>query len=284
MAGRGLPKRVLARHRSPIAPDRAGGSSALNAIQVHDVTRSFLIDRRPLVAVEGASFDVTAGSITAIVGPNGSGKSTLLRLIGGLLAPDSGEIRIDARPVEGADPRVGIVFQEPRLLPWRDVVGNVALPLELAGVPRPAREERARELLELVGLSGFDRARPHQLSGGMRQRAAVARALVREPGVLLLDEPFSALDALTRERLDLELLRLWERTGTTIVLVTHDIAEAVFLAARVLVLSARPGRVVADVPVDLPRPRDRSSMDAAAFSAAASAIRAHLQTGAEAAA
>jgi len=261
----------------------AGGSSALNAIQVHDVTRSFLIDRQPLVAVEGASFDVTAGSITAIVGPNGSGKSTLLRLIGGLLAPDSGEIRIDDRPVEGADPRVGIVFQEPRLLPWRDVVGNVALPLELAGVARPAREGRARELLDLVGLSGFDGARPHQLSGGMRQRAAVARALVREPGVLLLDEPFSALDALTRERLDLGLLRLWDRTGTTIVLVTHDIAEAVFLADRVLVLSARPGRVVADVPVGLPRPRDRSSMDAAAFSAAASAIRAHLETGAEAA-
>ncbi len=262
----------------------AGGSSALNAIQIRDVTRSFLIDRQPLVAVEGASFDVTAGSIAVVVGPNGSGKSTLLRLIGGLLAPDSGEIRIDDRAVEGADPRVGIVFQEPRLLPWRDVVGNVALPLELAGVARPAREERARELLDLVGLSGFDGARPHQLSGGMRQRAAVARALVREPGVLLLDEPFSALDALTRERLDLELLRLWERTGTTIVLITHDIAEAVFLADRVLVLSARPGRVVADVPVDLPRPRDRSSMDAAAFSVAASAIRAHLETGAEAAA
>jgi NitT/TauT family transport system ATP-binding protein len=260
----------------------AGGSSALNAIQVHHVTRSFVIDRQPLVAVEGASFDVTAGSIVAIVGPNGSGKSTLLRLIGGLLQPDSGEIRIGDRPVEGADPRVGIVFQEPRLLPWRDVIGNVALPLELADVPRKRREERARDQLGLVGLSGFDGARPHQLSGGMRQRAAVARALVREPGVLLLDEPFSALDALTRERLDLELLRLWERTGTTIVLVTHDIAEAVFLADRVLVLSSRPGRVVADVPVDLPRPRDRSGMDAAAFSSAAAAVRAHLETGAEA--
>ncbi len=235
-----------------------------------------------MVAVEGASFDVPEGSIVAIVGPNGSGKSTLLRLIGGLLQPDSGEIRITDRPVEGADPRVGIVFQEPRLLPWRDVIGNVALPLELAGVARPAREERARELLDLVGLAGFDRARPHQLSGGMRQRAAVARALIREPSVLLLDEPFSALDALTRERLDLELLRLWERTGTTIVLVTHDIAEAVFLADRVLVLSARPGRVVADVPVDMPRPRDPSGMDASAFSRAASAIRTHLETGAEA--
>ncbi len=234
------------------------------------------------MAVESVSFDVPDGSIVAIVGPNGSGKSTLLRLIGGLLLPDSGEIRIGDRPVEGADARVGIVFQEPRLLPWRDVVGNVALPLELAGMPGPARERRARELLGLVGLEGFDGARPHQLSGGMRQRAAVARALVREPGVLLLDEPFSALDALTRERLDLELLRLWERTATTIVLVTHDIAEAVFLADRVVVLSARPGRVVADIPVTLPRPRDRSGLDAAAFSAAAAAIRARLETDAEA--
>ncbi len=232
--------------------------------------------------MESASFDVPDGSIVAIVGPNGSGKSTLLRLIGGLLVPDSGEVRIGDEPVEGADPRVGIVFQEPRLLPWRDVLGNVALPLELAGLPRRRREARARELLELVELRGFDEARPHQLSGGMRQRAAVARALVREPGVLLLDEPFSALDALTRERLDLELLRLWERTHTTIVLVTHDIVEAVFLADRVLVLSARPGRVVADIPVELPRPRDRSGLDVAAFSRAAAAIRARLETDAEA--
>ncbi|CAN5680359.1 ABC transporter ATP-binding protein [soil metagenome] len=276
--------------------DRAGGPSTLNAsdsekpidtpgaIYVHDVTRSFMIHGQPLVAVEGAGFDVPDGSIVAIVGPNGSGKSTLLRLIGGLLRPDRGEIRIGDRPVEGADLRVGIVFQEPRLLPWRDVLANVALPLELAGVPRADREARAGDLLELVGLSGFDRARPHQLSGGMRQRAAVARALMREPGVLLLDEPFSALDALTRERLDLELLRLWERTGTTIMLVTHDIAEAVFLADRVLVLSARPGRVVADIPVGLPRPRDRSGLDAAVFSSAAAAIRTHLESAAEVAA
>lgn len=261
---------------------RAGGSSTLNAIHVRDVSRSFVIDRQPHVAIQGVSFDVPGGSIVAIVGPNGSGKSTLLRLIGGLLQPDDGEIRIGDQPVEGADPRVGLVFQEPRLLPWRDVLDNVALPLELAGMARPGREERARDLVELVGLSGFEGARPHQLSGGMRQRAAVARALVREPGVLLLDEPFSALDALTRERLDLELLRLWERTDTTIVLVTHDIAEAVFLADRVLVLSARPGRVVADVAVELPRPRDPSGMDAAAFSSAAAAVRAHLETGAEA--
>ncbi len=217
-----------------------------------------------------------ARSIVAIVGPNGSGKSTLLRLIGGLLTPDAGEIRIDGRPVEGADARIGFCFQEPRLLPWRDVLDNVAFPLELAGVPRPERVARARESIALVGLGGFERARPHQLSGGMRQRAAVARALVRGPSVLLLDEPFSALDALTRERLDLELQRLWQETGTTIVLVTHDIAEATFVADKVVVLSPRPGHVVAEVPVDVPRPRDISMSTAAAFSEVAEAVRAHL--------
>ncbi|MDQ3447714.1 MAG: ABC transporter ATP-binding protein [Chloroflexota bacterium] len=236
------------------------------------------------MALRDVSFDVADGSIVAIVGPNGSGKSTLLRLIGGLLDPDGGEVTIGDRPVEGADQRVGIVFQEPRLLPWRDVLDNVALPLELAGESRLAREGRARELVGLVGLVGFERARPHQLSGGMRQRAALARALVREPGVLLLDEPFSALDALTRERLDLELLRLWERTGTTIVLVTHDIAEAIFLADRVLVLTARPGHVAADIAVELPRPRRPSGLDAAKFSSTAGAIRAHLESATEAAA
>jgi NitT/TauT family transport system ATP-binding protein len=246
------------------------------AITARDVARSFEIAGRRVAALDGVTLTVPQRSIVAVVGPNGSGKSTLLRVIGGLLEPDAGEVRIEGRPVEGADPRVGICFQEPRLLPWRDVVENVALPLELAGVGRAQRLERAAEMVDLVGLTGFERARPHQLSGGMRQRAAVARALVRRPTVLLLDEPFSALDAMTRERLDEELLRLWEETATTIVLVTHDIAEAIYLADRVLVLSPRPGRVVADVPVTLPRPRDPSGHDAAAFSDAAAAVRAHL--------
>jgi NitT/TauT family transport system ATP-binding protein len=249
---------------------------ASTAVDVRGVTRSFEIARERVVALDGVTLAVPARSIVAVVGPNGSGKSTLLRLIAGLLAPDSGEVRIQGRPVEGADPRVGLCFQEPRLLPWRDVMENVALPLELAGVSRDVRLVKAREMVALVGLDGFERARPHQLSGGMRQRAAVARALVRQPSVLLLDEPFSALDALTRERLDLELLRLWQETGTTIVLVTHDIPEAVFLADRVAILSPRPGRVVAEVPVDLGRPREPSAIDTVAFSKAAAAVRAHL--------
>jgi NitT/TauT family transport system ATP-binding protein len=220
---------------------------------------------------------VPVGSIAAVVGPNGSGKSTLLRLISGLLAPDEGQVLVDGSVVTGPDARVGLAFQEPRLLPWRTLLDNVCLPLELAGVPLPQRRERGHELLAQVRLNGFDDAYPAQLSGGMGQRAGIARALALEPRVLLLDEPFSALDALTRERLNLELLGLWERTRPTILLVTHSIAEAVFLADRVLVLSARPGRVVADVPIDLPRPRSHATLDAAAFSDAAKAIRAALQ-------
>ena len=177
----------------------------------------------------------------------------------------------------GPDSRVGLVFQEPRLLPWRSAFANVAFPLEVAGRDRDARERRVTDLLGLVGLRDWSRARPAELSGGMRQRVAIARALALEPAVLLLDEPFSALDSLTRERFNVELLRLWERIGATIVLVTHSIAEAVFLADRVLVLSPRPAQLVADVAVDLPRPRRPGDLDAAAVTRTAAEIRAHLE-------
>jgi NitT/TauT family transport system ATP-binding protein len=226
--------------------------------------------------LDEVSFEVPAHGVVCVVGPNGSGKSTLLRLISGLLTPDSGTITIDGQPVADADQRVGLVFQEPRLLPWRTAADNVAFPLELAGVGRAERRERARGLLDLVGLASFERAYPHQLSGGMRQRVAIARALARDPQILLLDEPFSALDALTRERFNAELLELWQRTGTTILLVTHSIAEAVFLADEVVVLTARPGRVAARVAVPLGRPRLPDALDSAAFSRTAATIRAHL--------
>ena len=236
-----------------------------------------MLEHERLPVLDSVDFQVSARGIVALVGPNGSGKSTLLRICAGLLPPDHGVVEVDGTRVDGPDPRVGLVFQEPRLLPWRDVLANVALPLEFAGWPGARREGRARELLDLVGLSDFSRARPHQLSGGMRQRAAIARALAPGPDVLLLDEPFSALDALTRERLNLELLEWWAATGTSVVLVTHSIPEAVFLADRVVVLSARPGRVVADLAVDLPRPRDMSMLDVATFSGVAAEIRRHLE-------
>ena len=245
-------------------------------INLESVTKGFAIAGQPLPVLDEVSFDVPSGSVVAIVGPNGSGKSTLLRLVAGLLQPDSGTITIGEQPVGEADQRVGLVFQEPRLLPWRRVVDNVAFPLELAGVGAADRRERARVLLETVGVSAFADAYPQQMSGGMRQRAAVARALVRDPEVLLLDEPFSALDALTRERFDFELLDLWQRIGATVVVVTHSIPEAVVLAHEVVVLSPRPGRVVATVQVPLARPRSAATFDDPAFTRIAATIRASL--------
>jgi len=252
----------------------------VDAIELQDISRSFDIQGSRLHVLDRLDLRVAEREIVAIVGPNGCGKSTLLRVISGLLPPDRGSVLAFDSTVAGPEPRIGLVFQEPRLLPWRDVLANVAFPLDLAGVGRAEREERARAVLHLTGLDGFAEAFPDQLSGGMAQRAALARALAPEPDVLLLDEPFSALDAMTRERLDDELLRLWGETGSTIVLVTHSISEAVYISDRVLVMSQRPGRIVAEVPVDVVRPRSLTGSSASTFSAAADEVRAILaQTG-----
>jgi NitT/TauT family transport system ATP-binding protein len=247
-------------------------------IAVDDVAFSFPTrggGRLPVL--DGLDLTVAAGGIVALIGPNGSGKSTLLRVIAGLLAPDHGSVTLDGDPVTAPDPRIGLVFQEPRLLPWRSAADNITYPLELAGWPRPRRDERLADLTRLVALDpGVMTNRPAELSGGQQQRVALARALALEPEVLLLDEPFSALDALSRERFDLELLRLWEASGPTIVMVTHSIGEAILIADRVVVLSPRPGRVVADIPVELSRPRSIADLDAAVVSRTAREVRRHL--------
>jgi NitT/TauT family transport system ATP-binding protein len=259
-------------------------TAGAGAVRVEDVAVSFTRrDGGRLPALDGLDREIDGGGVVALIGPNGSGKSTLLRVIAGLLAPDRGRVTIDGDPITAPDPRIGLVFQEPRLLPWRSAADNITYPLELAGWPPVRRAERLDALTELVDLDPSVRAnRPAELSGGQRQRVALARALALQPEVLLLDEPFSALDALSRERFDLELLRLWERAGSTIVLVTHSIAEAILVADRVVVLSPRPGRVVADLPVELPRPRSIEDLDAAIVSSTSRDIR--RQLGAEAAA
>ncbi|HEX5823410.1 MAG TPA: ABC transporter ATP-binding protein [Candidatus Limnocylindrales bacterium] len=233
----------------------------------------------PTVALDGLSLDVAGGEIVALIGPNGCGKSTFLRVVAGLLVAERGRVSLDDQAITEPDSRIGLVFQEPRLLPWRSVADNVTYPLQLAGWSRGHRNARLAELLDLVGLTGAAALRPTQLSGGMRQRAALARALALSPEVLLLDEPFSALDALTRERFNLELLRLQERTKTTVVIVTHSIPEAIFVADRVLVMTPRPGRVAAEIRIDAPRPRKLELLDQALVSHAAAEIRTHLQVG-----
>ena len=258
------------------APPSAAPPSATPAIRLAGLRFDFPVGGRRVEVLGGIDLRVERGSIVALVGPNGCGKSTLLRVIAGLLPAAGGAVEVDGRPVAGPDPRVGLVFQEPRLLPWRTSAANVAFPLEVGGDAPAERMERARELLGLVGLREWADARPGELSGGMRQRVAIARALALEPSVLLLDEPFSALDALTRERFNLELLHLWERIEATIVLVTHSIPEAIFLADRVIVLSPRPAVVSADVPVELARPRRLDDLDAAAVTRTAAAIRDRL--------
>jgi len=246
-------------------------------LEVRDVAVSFAQGRGArLEALAGIDLTIEPGQIVALIGPNGSGKSTLLRVLAGLLRPDRGEATIDGDPITGPDPRIGLVFQEPRLLPWRTAERNIAYPLELAGWPPARRNDRVAELLDLVDLRTVAGLVPDRLSGGMRQRAALARSLALEPRVLLLDEPFSALDELTRERLNVELLELWARTSATIVVVTHSVQEAIFLADRVVVLSERPGRIVADIEVRLPRPRSIAALDNAVVSETAREIRANL--------
>jgi len=256
----------------------AKGNVATGRIELRGVQVTFPKDAGgdPLVALQDIDLTVEPGQIVALIGPNGSGKSTLLRVVAGLLPPDAGTVAIDGQAIDGPDPRVGLVFQEPRLLPWRTTASNVAYPLELAGMRATERDARVAALLETVGLESAAAQRPSQLSGGMRQRAALARTLALEPEVLLLDEPFSALDELTRERLNLELLALTARTRTTVLVVTHSVQEAIFLADRVVVLSGGPGRVVADVPVHLQRPRSLVDLDATAVSATAQTIRTQL--------
>jgi NitT/TauT family transport system ATP-binding protein len=216
------------------------------------VTKSFPVrDAAELTAVSEVDLEIAGGEFAVLVGPSGCGKSTLLDLLAGLTTPTSGRILLDGRDVTGPGLDRGIVFQQYALLPWRTALGNIEFGLEATGVPRRERAERARHYLDLVGLAGFESRHPHELSGGMRQRVAIARSLAYDPQVLLMDEPFAALDAQTRESLQDELLRIWARTGKTIVFITHGIDEAVYLGQRVAVLTSRPGRIKKVVPIEL---------------------------------
>ena len=220
-------------------------------------------DQPPTIALEDISLDIRAGEFVSLIGPSGCGKSTLLRIIGDLIAPTGGEVVVNGKPAAEArrDRDYGMVFQAPVLFEWRTVEDNVKLPLEIQGLPAAQRQARAAAMLDLVELGEFMRHYPWQLSGGMQQRVAIARALAFEPAILLMDEPFGALDEMTRERMNSEVQRIWQQTGTTAVFVTHSIPEAVFLSSRVVVMSARPGRITKVIDIDLPRPRTEETRE-----------------------
>lgn len=225
-------------------------------LAARDVTAIYPNGDGGLVALDGVSFAVWPQQFVCVVGPSGCGKTTLLRLLAGLLRPTHGDVIFEGERLEGPRRRIGFVFQQANLMPWRTVLENITLPLELRGMRPTEVRPRARELVAFVGLDGFEGAYPRDLSGGMAQRVALARALIHEPDLLLLDEPFGSLDALTRERMAAELMRIWAARTKTVVMVTHSIPEAILLADRVLVLSPRPGQLRLDLPIPLPRPRN----------------------------
>ncbi len=243
------------------------------AIQIHNLSVVFPDGNGGLQALEEVSFSVRAEEFVCVLGPSGSGKSAMLRILAGLLPPTDGEVLYQGQPLNGPREGVGYVFQNANLMPWRTVLENITLALEMQQVPSREAAAQAQELVELVNLEGFEDWLPRDLSGGMAQRVAIARALVQDPNVLLLDEPFGSLDALTRERMGAELLRIWQVRRKTVVMVTHSISEALFLADRVLVLSPRPGRVRLDLSVDLPRPRHETIRYTPAFGELARRLR-----------
>lgn len=251
-------------------------------IELRNVTKSYrTMQEEDLLALQDVSFEVGKSEFVSVVGASGCGKTTLLKIIAGLIPHSSGEVRIGGSSVKGPRKDIGFVFQQPVLLPWRTVLENTLLPIEVMGLPREEYGKRALDILDRVGLSGFSDKYPFELSGGMQQRVAITRALVYDPDVLLLDEPFGALDAMTRESLNLELLRIWSDHRKTVLFVTHSISEAIFLSDRVVALTPRPGRLADVVEVDLPRPRRLDVIQTEAFGMLAKRIRSLLGIGEE---
>ncbi len=238
-------------------------------IRIRNLSKSF----GDVVALRDIDCTIEKGSFVSIVGPSGCGKSTLLRIVAGLLGYSQGQVLLDGQPIQGTRRDIGVVFQSSILLPWRTILENVMLPAEVLGIDRKQARERAMHLLRMVRLEGFEDKLPRQLSGGMQQRASIARALLHDPKILLMDEPFGALDAMTRERMNIELQRIWAESGKTVILITHSIPEAIFLGDTVLVMTPRPGSIERVIRVDLPRPRTMHAMAEPAFGRIADEIR-----------
>ncbi|MCC7451845.1 MAG: ABC transporter ATP-binding protein [Anaerolineae bacterium] len=249
-------------------------------VSIKNVNRRFKTPTGQIVtALQDVNLDIYPNEFISIIGPSGCGKSTLLRIVADLLPPSDGDVKVNGKPPHQArlDRDYGMVFQAAVLYEWRSVLKNIELPLEIMKYPAPERTRRAKDMLKLVELADFADHYPWQLSGGMQQRVAIARALTFEPSILLMDEPFGALDEMTRERMNIELLKIWEKTRTTVIFITHSLHEAVYLSSRVIVMSARPGRIVDDIPITLPYPRDTDVRDTEQFLHLVSQVRAGLR-------
>jgi NitT/TauT family transport system ATP-binding protein len=254
--------------------DAAGGE----VIGIDNVSLVYRSKNSTVHALDSISLKASDREFVALVGPSGCGKSTLLKLIAGLIPPSSGVIRVNGKPIRGPTPSIGIVFQSALLMAWRTVLENVLLQIEIRDLPVEKYRAKARELIQLVGLDGFENAHPHQLSGGMQQRVGLCRALIHDPDLLVMDEPFGALDAMTRELMNAELQRIWIERRKTVLFITHSITEAVYLADRVLVMSPRPGRLVGEIVVDLPRPRTVATTELPEFARLTRQVRQHLNS------
>jgi NitT/TauT family transport system ATP-binding protein len=254
---------------------QGAGTAEPPLVSLQGVSRTFVTrSGTDVVALRDVTLDIRRDQFVTVVGPSGCGKTTLMKLVGGITPPTHGTVKLAGEVLLRPSRKVGMVFQRPVLLPWRTVLENVLFPLEMLGWSTDDRKDEAHRLIDLVGLTGFENALPSELSGGMQQRVSICRALIYEPELLLMDEPFGALDAMTREDLSFELLRIWDEKRKTVVFVTHSIAEAVLLADRVIVMTARPGKVVMDVPITLPRPRTPETEFSPAFQDFAKTIRA----------
>jgi NitT/TauT family transport system ATP-binding protein len=245
-------------------------------IRAHGLSKTYITGSGGVTALKSLDFEIYDGEFVSVIGQSGCGKSTLLKVLAGLLPYTTGSVELNGKPLRGPTPQAAVVFQSPVLLPWRTLLDNVLLPIEFRKLPMASYRQSAADLLEMVGLSDFTQRYPFELSGGMQQRVALVRALVQDPRLLLMDEPFGALDAMTREQMNLELLRIWSHSRKTVIFITHSIAEAVFLSDRVIAMTARPGTIAEVITIDLPRPRALSSINTERFGRYAAKLRSLL--------
>ena len=259
---------------APSLDTRANRASAL--ISARGLSKVYVTGSGEVTALKNLDFEIYDGEFVSVVGQSGCGKSTLLKVLAGLLPYTAGSVELSGKPLRGPTPEAAVVFQSPVLLPWRTVLDNVLLPIEFRKLPLASHRKSAADLLAMVGLSDFAQRYPFELSGGMQQRAAIVRALVQDPRLLLMDEPFGALDAMTREQMNLELMRIWSKSGKTVIFITHSIAEAIFLSDRVIAMTSRPGTIADVITIDLPRPRELSVINTEHFGRYAAKLRSLL--------